>query len=335
LLAGVEVMRQDSQNQRRNLAFPSGNTAPLADVIAVPDFAFLPLSRDRDSELNVFSAYVQDQLNIGGIVELVAGLRFERFDLETAELLTNTPVDRVDEEVSPRFAAIIKPVENLSIYASYAESFLPQSGDQFFLLSPTDASFEPEKFENLELGAKYAIHPGLLLTAALFRLERSNTRAPDPDNTGLVLLTGESRVEGFEIGLAGEVIPNLSVNLGYAYLDGKITETTSAAAAGTTLEQVPEHHITAWARYDLTDRLGLGAGVVHMSSQFASLSNTVVLPSYTRVDAAIFFDVTEQLALQLNVENLLDEDFFPSAHGNNNIQPGEPLNASLGARLRF
>ncbi len=128
---------------------------------------------------------------------------------------------------------------------------------------------------------------------------------------------------------------NLNVSLGYTYLDGEITSTTSSAAAGTVLQQVPRHHVTAWARYDFNEMFGAGLGLVHRSDQFASMSNNVVLPAHTRVDAALYVTVSENIALQANIENLLDETYYASAHGDNNIQPGEPLNASVGARLKF
>lgn len=337
LLVGAEFGSQDTDSVRNQAVFNNGTdtsvTVPLEETISVPAFTLRP-QRASASELSTVSFYAQEQLDIG-ILQLIAGVRYDRFDLESTDFVANFSGSRVDERWSPRFGAILKPQDNLSIYASYAESFLPQSGDQFTVLSQQDETLEPETFENIEAGIKYAPHPELLLTAAIFRLTRSNTTAPDPANPGLVILAGESEVDGFELGLTGEPVSGLSLSLGYAYLDGEITSTTTGATAGTTLQQVPEHQITAWARYDVTDRIGFGAGLTHLSEQFASMSNDVVLPSYTRVDAAVFFEATDTLSLQLNVENLFDEDYYPSAHGDNNIQPGAPLNASLGARLRF
>ncbi|MGB3796392.1 MAG: TonB-dependent siderophore receptor [Alteraurantiacibacter sp.] len=337
LLIGAEAGSQDTDSVRNRALFNNGTdtgvTVTLDDTIAVPSFTLVP-QRASTSELTTLSFYAQEQLDIG-ILQLVAGVRYDRFDLESTDLVANFDGERVDSRWSPRFGAILKPLENLSIYASYAESFLPQSGNQFTVLDQQSASLEPEIFENLEAGVKWAPHRDLLLTAAVFRLTRSNTTAPDPANTGLVILAGESEVEGFELGLVGEPVDGLSLSLGYAYLDGEITSTTTSAASGTTLQQVPEHQVTAWARYDLTDRIGIGAGLTHLSEQFASLSNSVVLPAYTRVDAAVFFEATDTLSLQVNIENLFDEDYYPSAHGDNNIQPGAPLNASIGARLRF
>lgn len=138
-----------------------------------------------------------------------------------------------------------------------------------------------------------------------------------------------------ELQLAGDLASNWHANIGYTYLDGEIRSDTSSAPAGTVLEQVPKHHIAAWTRYDFSERFGLGAGVIHSSKQFASLSNSVELPAYTRIDMAAYFEASDRLSFQLNVENLFDEQYYPSAHGNNNIQPAKPLNASLSARFSF
>lgn len=332
LLVGIEGGRQDTQNSRDNVVFSGASTAPLADTIFVPAFTTTP-SRSRDSDLTTFSAYIQDQIAFGDVVELIAGLRFDRFDLDTVNLVSTVDGSRVDEQVSPRVGLIVKPMENVSLYGAYSESFLPQAGDQFLLLSPGDAAFEPEQFTNYELGAKWAISPRLLAAAAIFRLERENTTAPDPNNTGLTVQTGASRTEGFEISLTGEVTPFWEASLGYTYLDGEITETTDAAVAGTRLQQLPEHQITAWNRFNLSDKFGVGAGLIYQGEQFASYSGNVTLPDYVRVDAALFYNVSDRLTVQVNVENLFDEKYYPSAHGDNNIQPGRPFSARLGVRL--
>lgn len=337
LLIGGEFTTSETDSIRDRARFTANGgtsiTVALADVITPPAFT-LEAQRASTSDLNTVSFYVQDQIDFG-IVQLIGGIRYDEFDLESVNLISGFAAARKDSRWSPRVGVVVKPVDNLSLYASWSESFLPQSGNQFTVLDTNSASLDPETFENIEAGVKWSIKPELFLTAAIFRLTRDNTQAPDPLNPGFVILAGESQVEGFEVGLAGELVENFNVSLGYAYLDGEITQTTSSAAAGATLQQVPKHHITAWGRYDLTQRFGIGAGVVHQSSQFASMSNNVVLPAYTRVDAALFFDVNDSLSLQLNVENLFDEEYYPSAHGDNNIQPAEPLNASIGARVRF
>lgn len=334
-LFGVEASSQDTQNARQTVSFDTTNETALEDVIFVPAFSLNPTSRSRDSQLKTLSFYAQEQLQIGEYIELVGGLRWDRFDLETLDLIGGVAGDRVDEQFSPRAGLIVKPTPDLSIYASYAESFLPQAGDQFLVLSPDRSQFEPEKFTNYEIGAKWAPLDKVLVTAAIFRLERTNIRAVDPTDPTLTVLAGESRAEGFEIGAVGEVADFWKANLGYTYLDGELLNDNAFGTAGQRLQQLPEHSISAWNRFDLSEQLGFGLGVIHQSEQFASFSNDVVLPSYWRVDAAAYYTVSEKLSLQLNIENLLDEDYYPSAHGDNNIQPGDPFTARIGVRFEI
>lgn len=341
LLAGFEAMRQDTLNSRANSVFDtlggpaSRITVPLARKLALPPVSLTPLVRNRDSQLTVLSGYIQDQIEIGTFTQVIAGVRFESFDLDTIDKISGFAASRKDEKWSPRFGLVLKPKKDISVYGSYSESFLPQAGDQFLVLSPALVALKPEKFRNIEAGVKWSVKPNLLLTAAIFQLDRTNAQAPDPVNPGFVVLSGKTRTKGAELQLAGDLAKNWHVNLGYTYLDGKIRSTTTGAPAGRIMEQVPKHQFAAWTRYDFTSQFGLGAGLVHSSKQYASLSNAVVLPSYTRVDLAAYFDVNEKVSFQLNVENLFDEDYYPSAHGDNNIQPAKPLNASVSVRVKL
>ncbi|ANY19479.1 putative TonB-dependent receptor BfrD precursor [Tsuneonella dongtanensis] len=336
-LAGFEIGGQETDADRYNIAFANNAasvTVPLARVLSIPAARQTTIQRGSSSQLDTISGYIQEQLDFGP-VQLVAGLRYDEFDLDTVNLVSGFAAGRTDRKWSPRVGLVVKPQESLSLYAGYATSFLPQSGDQFSVLDATTASLAPEKFENLEAGVKWSVNPSLFATAAVFRLDRSNTRAVDPANPGLTVLTGESRVEGFEASLVGRLRPEWQVSLGYTYLDGEIRSATTSAPAGRRLQQLPRHQASAWTRYDLSDRFGLGLGAVYQGKQFASVSNAVTLPDWVRVDAAAFLDLSERFALQLNVENLFDRDYYSSAHGDNNIQPGEPFSVRLGLKVKL
>lgn len=340
ILAGFEVGDQETGDSRRLVQFDTtGGTAtstsvPLARRLAIPSFTLGAPIRSRNSQLTTLSAYLQDQVEIGEHLQLIAGLRWDSFDLDTREEVNPSTAGRKDEMVSPRFGVVVKPSETVSFYASYAQSFQPQSGDQFVILSPLEATLDPEEFENIELGAKWLVKPDLFLTAAIFQLDRTNTRATDP-GSGNTVLTGSSRTKGIELSLAGSITEYWQANIGYTYLDGEIRRDTSSAAAGTRLEQLPKHQLGIWNRFQLTEQFGIGIGAIYQDEQFASISNTVTLPDYWRFDAAAFWDVSERLSVQVNIENLFDETYYPSAHGNNNIQPAAPFSARLGVRLKL
>ena len=135
--------------------------------------------------------------------------------------------------------------------------------------------------------------------------------------------------------LNGRITDQLQASIGYARQDGKVRSATAAAPAGRRLAQLPKHQFTLWTRYDFTPRIGAGLGLLHQSAQFTTISNAVRLPALTRLDAALFFDVSDRFALQINAENLTNESYFPSAHTDNNISTGEPFNVKATARIKF
>ncbi len=104
---------------------------------------------------------------------------------------------------------------------------------------------------------------------------------------------------------------------------------------GNDTRQTPDNMLSIWNNFQLTERVSLGLGATHQDTFFVREDNAVKVPAYTGVDAAVFWDVSESLRLQLNVENLLDEEYFPDAHSNNNISTGRPLNARLSATYQF
>ena len=342
LLVGGEVSDQSTGSTRRNALFaaPGGGTAtsvtlPLAQSFTFPAISWTGLVTNGQTEATSRSLYIQDQIELAPWLQVIGGVRYDRFQISAVNLLTSVPSARTDNKWSPRLGLVLKPQENVSFYASYARSFLPQSGDQFASLAPSFQSLEPEEFRNLEAGVKWDLKPDLSLTLAAFQLDRSNTRVADPANPGFWLLTGSSRTHGIEAALSGRITPQWQLNFGYTWQEGEIRSATSAAPAGRQLEKLPHHQASAWTRYDLTPRFALGLGVLHQSGQFATISNAVRLPAYTRIDAAAYFDVSETFALQLNVENVTDANYYASAHTDNNIQPGDPINVKLTARLKF
>ncbi len=333
VLLGLEYGEQTSANQRRNavLSFPSLNLSTMV----FPAVSFPTVNRDTKSTVTFFSAYAQNQISIGQHVDVVVGLRFDRFDMQGTDFAVNPNRDfsRVDEKVSPRLGLILKPQQNMSIYPSYSRSFLPRSGDQFLALTAVQENLAPERFTNFELGAKWDVRPGLSTTLALFQLDRTNATTPDPANPLTTINIGQTRTKGLEFGVSGRLARYWQVSGGYTYQDAKLRGNDVVR-----LSQVPKHQVALWNRFDVTSQLGAGVGVIRQSSQFAAIRTTPAttrLPGYTRLDAALFYTVSDRFQVQFNVENLLNETYFAEAHNNNNITPGAPINARLSARFKF
>ena len=346
LLFGFELGRQETLNRRRNGFFQPADTATILVPAAAPtidaNLIFRPVNTNaartpaafNESDATIAAVYVQDQLVLSEALEIVAGLRLDRFELDATNLNTGQTFGRVDTLISPRLGLIVRPVAGLSIYASYSRSYLPSAGDQFTSLDLTAAALEPERFDNYELGVKWEPVPGLLASVAIYQLDRSNTRAAGPV-PGTVVLTGEQRSRGLEVGLERRITGRWQISAGYALQDAEITRTTAAAPAGRQAPFVPRHQFALWNRYDVTPRLGLGVGVIARSKMFASISNAVTIPGYARVDAAVFYEVADGIEAQLNIENLFGKDYFSTAHNDNNIAPGAPTTVRGTVRFRF
>lgn len=333
ILVGIEYGDQKSKNRRTNGTL-SNASFNLANPI-FPTVVFNVPARDTISEVMFFSAYVQDQISIGEHFDIVGGLRYDRFDIEGVDQfpLIDRPFARKDTKVSPRLGLIFKPVESVSIYGSYSQSFLPRSGDQFLSLSTTQENLAPEKFTNYELGAKWDMRPNLNLTFALFQLDRSNATTPDPQNPLTTINVGKTTTKGLELSVAGRITPKWQVHGGYSYQD--------AVLAGNDLVrlgQVPKHQANLWNRYEFSRRLAAGVGIIQQSSQFAAIrtaASTTRLPAFTRVDAAVYFNLSDAIEMQVNLENLFDATYFSDAHNNNNISTGAPINGRFTIRAKF
>lgn len=338
-MTGVEYGRQVTDYSRNNGYF--NNTSRSTKVSFLNPVTHTPItfrpdvSRDNHGVIEAIGVYAQDQITIIPQVKAVLGIRYDNFDATFVNNHSGEKVHSSDGLISPRVGLIYKPIEPLSIYGNYSLAYVPRAGDQLGSLSLSNKALKPEKFMNLELGAKWDIRPDLALTAALYQLDRSNVIAADPNDPTRTLLVDGQRARGAEVGLMGRITPHWSVMGGYGYTDAKITKDIDGAQDGAIVAQVPKHTVSVWNRYDFTSYFGLGLGVVHRSSIYASVDNTVLLPSYTRLDAAVFVQPHKNLRIQANIENLANVDYAASAHNNNNIMPGAPRIFRLTAIANF
>ena len=157
-----------------------------------------------------------------------------------------------------------------------------------------------------------------------------------PNNAAISVLGGGQRNKGLELGLAGRVTSAWSVMGGYTYQDGEITNSQSATAKkGAVLAELPKNTFSLWNRYDFAPGWGVGLGVINRGAMYTSTDNTVRLPGFTRVDAAVYAKIDKNMRAQLNIENLFDKNYYASAHNNNNITPGSPIAARVSLIANF
>ena len=313
-------------NEKFNISNPMDFTVNSAGQPTSVDYTS-DLNNSTMSEIDVTSIYIQDQINIGENLILMLGGRLDQFDITVNDVKAGSSQSRQDDQFSPRAGPIFKPQDSLSLYISYSESFLPRSGEQYKKLSASSARLDPDVFENTEFGVKWDIAPGLMFAAAYF--QNDQTQAVRDSVTGEQAEIVGLQVDGFELELKGQLNDSLSVAAGYTSMDG----TTSS---GGEPRELPESTMHLWANYQVNAQFGLGVGFAYQDEQ--NIKNNkpgLILPDYTRWDAAAYYNVSDDLEIRLNVENLSDELYFPFSHSTHQASVGKDLNARLSITRRF
>ncbi len=340
LLVGYEIVDTENKNTRYdtywsttkkdkesfNITRPMDFTVNSAGVATSVDFTTKLKSR-TESDIEVSSFYVQDQIDVNDNLKVMLGARFDTFDITVRDLKSGTAQSREDDEVSPRAGVIYKPAENISWYISYSESFLPRSGEQFKKLTADAARLDPDVFENTEVGVKWSLTDDLYFTAAYFDSEQ--TQAVRDSVTGENSEIVGLQVDGFELEVNGNVNDKLSISVGLTSMDG---ETSSGGEP----REIPDTQVSVWSNYEVNDRFGLGFGFTHQGE--SNISNNkpgLILPDYTRIDFAAYYMISDEWTMQLNVENLTDELYFPHSHSTHQASVGEPLNTRISFRRNF
>ena len=340
VLVGAEYINTSNDNDRFTDTWSNGNTfiastfrmrgGTAINAAGAPTTVSLStLNDDTHASLDVYSFFFQDEISLNDHWDVILGGRYDSFDLVVDDLRNNRVQSRRDDGFSPRVGVIFKPVENVSVYGSYSETFLPQSGEQY---ASRGDDLEPDTFENLEAGINFDLKDDLRLRMAIFELTSSQPQ-PD-DNNPATLERIDTENTGFEVELTGNLTKRWYLSTGYTYLNGEVIG-RDGTSTGLRPRELPRHMFSLWNKYQVNDCLGLGLGVVYQDESFANNGNTAILPSYARVDAAAYYRLSEKTRLQLNVENLFDKQYFPNAHSTHQITVGRPINATLSIKSSF
>jgi len=340
LILGGEYIRTSSDQDRLNNVFASnGDDQQFFDAAnfrltngvvigangtVIDTGSFTDPNDDTEVTIDAFSFFLQDEIAITKKLDLILGARFDSFNIDVINNLNGTDLSNTDEEISPRLGIVYKPTERLSLYGSFTESFLPRSGEQFSDIDDGLDALDADTFSNLEFGLKWNITDNLGITLSAFQIEQESAVVSDAD-AGLLSII-ESEVEGFEFQLEGYITDKWYIAAGYSYLEG---DQVGGDTDGLRVRELPRHSASIWNRYQVNNKLNIGLGIVYQDESFSDNANTVTLPDFVRVDAAVIYDVSDSLRLQLNVENLTDINYFPNSHTANNITVGKPINATL------
>lgn len=336
LLMGFDYYRQRLATQQRT------GGAPDLNIFAPVYNQFIPNPPVTSSQTQISAqsgVYAQDQIKIDRLVFLLGG-RVDWASSETTNRMTNRTTDSFDRAMTGRVGVVYLFDNGIAPYASYSESFEPQSGTDF-----SGKPFEPTRGAQYEVGVRYQ-PPGSnsLLTLSLFDLRRTNVTTSDPAHTGYSVQTGEVRSRGVELEGRASLGGGVSATAAYSYLDNKVTKSTTNTV-GTTPYGVAAHTASGWLDYTVSSGplrgLGLGVGARFVGSTFGDAANSFKVPSYTLADAAIRYDLSElrrdldgwQVAV--NASNLFDRRYVTACYSTAWCWygPQRAVMASLKAKL--
>ncbi|MEM9246986.1 MAG: TonB-dependent receptor, partial [Cyanobacteria bacterium P01_F01_bin.153] len=271
--------------------------------------------------------YVQDQIEILDNLFVLAGLRF---DTVFQELTTEIPFlptasgesSSTSEDFTPRLGIVYQPSDEISLYASYSRSFVPNTGVTF-----VGDLLEPEEGEQFEAGIRAELLDGnLVANLAIFDIEKRNIALSDSLNPGFLEAIGAQSSFGVELDIIGEILPGWNVVANYAYIDAEITE-GEEGTEGNSAANIPEHSFSVWTTYALPsgplEGLSLGLGGNFVSERFGDVNNTFELDSYFLTNAAIAYR-RDNWRAAVNFRNLFDVDYIAGTVSGNrfSIFPG-------------
>ncbi|NDJ17466.1 TonB-dependent siderophore receptor [Myxacorys almedinensis A] len=331
LLFGVDLNRLDGGGYTATAGRGFIGTASPIDVFnPVYGQPTGPLTLDFDVDLltDSLGVYVQDLVTLAPNLKLLLGGQFDLFRQTTKDNLADTESTESSNAFSPRVGIVYQPIPPISLYASYARSFLPNGGTDF-----EGNQFQPERGTQYEVGVKADLNDQLSATLAFYNLTRSNVLTPDtrpgvpPDRFSIQV--GEQRSRGFDLTLGGEILPGWSIIVGYAYIDAEVTATNdNSIPVGSGLGNVPQNSFNLWTKYEFQSGVlqgfGVGVGLFYVGERPGFFDTSYELPSYLRTDAALYYQ-RDRFRAAVNFRNLFNITYFESSYGRGSIFYGEPF----------
>ncbi|HEU5048243.1 MAG TPA: TonB-dependent siderophore receptor [Rickettsiales bacterium] len=289
---------------------------------------------------NTVAAYALDTMAITPKWDLIGGVRFDHVDSDYSQSVSPaSSFSRTDDMLSWRGGTVYKPVPIGSFYVAVGTSFNPSI--EQLSLSAANANVAPEKTLSYEAGTKWDLFDKKLsANFAVFRDDKTNARTPDPNNPLLNILSGEQRVQGFEVGLSGHITKKWQIFGGYAFMDSEVVKSTNLLEQGNPVANAPKHTFSLWNTYQLTSKLEVGGGMNAISSRNASTTPNAtshvmeVAPGYVTFDAMAKYPLTDNINMQLNITNLLNTDYYDQIHPSH-IVPGAGRTALLTTSFSF
>jgi iron complex outermembrane receptor protein len=283
-----------------------GNTVIGSEVLTTRRVAY------TSSEWRSF--FVQDQIGIWeDRVQLIAGVRRDDLKQSVKSFVTGVTTPNDQDKVSPRYGVLWRVRPELSLYASYNESFTPATGAG----SVQGIPFPSPTAEQTEVGLKFELFNQRVFGGlAVFENIRENQTTVDVLNPGFSVATGEISSKGSELDLGVSVTDNWQIIAAVGFQKAEITKDNTPANIGLEQPNVPNQMASLWTKYmfrrGTAKGLSLGLGINYVgdrAGQRDSVLRQFALPGYTTANGLIAY-VRGKDKFSLNVENITDERYI-------------------------
>jgi iron complex outermembrane receptor protein len=294
--------------------------------------------------------YIQEQLKWNKFI-LLLSIRQEWFK-DITNYDAPGELSFTNSKLLPRVGLTYSLTKNINIYGTYLEGYQPQSNTvslmpntgNYFWTSQSASRFKPLISDLKEFGAKATVWKNkLTINAAVYEINQKNillnaNLSAYPDS---LVTRGAERSKGFEIDVAGYLLPNWQINASYSYIDAVIVEDNDPSLKGARKQNTPYNSANLWTRYNFSNGtklkdIGLGIGLQHNGNRIPWFSRSFKIPAYTLMDMAVYYNpVKTTMQLALNVNNVFNHTYWIGAQSYVRLFPGAPRNVVLTATYRF
>lgn len=301
--------------------------------VTQPDFS--PTGGSYGGTITQNSVYSALRLRPLEPLALIIGARLtdwseEEWDKSDSGTVTYTPVNKEKNVITPYVGLVLDITENLSAYASFTQIFEPQNR-----YDVNDNRLDPLEGNNYEIGIKADVLAGLLsVTADVFRIEQDNfavyTGEVTPSGNNVYRTEDGTPSTGFEVEVAGEILPGWQVVGGFSRAEPKDNEGQPL------LTDVASDSIKVFSSYEM-DRLTLGANLRWQNDVYTVEDGPNYDQSYTQgsfvvMDLMVKYAASEAIILQLNADNIFDKKYYSGFYGG---IYGEPRSIAASVKYNF
>ncbi|QTT91481.1 TonB-dependent receptor [Pseudomonas chlororaphis] len=343
VLTGVELgsQRRDPKLYTAAAVSAGGQAVPSLDPFN-PDKNLrhtgkMVASSYNHSEVESRAVYIQDQLRLNDQWQVLAGLRYDNFNVETHNKLLDRKDDRDSHSTSPRLGVVWTPLEDHSFYASWSKSFSPVGGGLIGITPNANGNtndLSPERTRQKEVGVKSDwLDDRFSTTLAVYELELYNRRSRSVEDPNVILLTGLQRSRGVELTAAGKIVGNWSIRGGIGLQDATVVKSNNGDE-GNRVNNVAKRNGSLFVTWKPEMGWYAETGLTLVGDRYADNANTVMLPGYGRWDALAGFR-QKDWDLRAALNNISDRTYYSSATSAGQIQFGDPRSLVVTGTYSF